>query len=1071
MTGFVLLRVRAHAPLTAAALLTVLLTTTVLTALAAFSGSVGDAALRRTLHGEAASAASLVVTAQVPPARRAAADAAVREGARGTFGGLPVTVRRLERSGSYALPREAGPPAARTGEPDLTHFAALDRSRVRLPRGTWPGPPSRSHVEAALPEAAAARLGLRPGSVLTLTDRLGGKPLAVRITGLYRPADTADPYWRLDTLGGRGVRTVVFTTYGPLLTDPSAFGSGRVSGDETSWLASADFRALTTDRVAALREAATTGPRTLAADPALGGAASARTTLPAVLDESERALRTGRSTLMIVAVQLVLLAAYALLLVARLLGAERADETELLRARGGSARRIAGLAAVEALLLALPAVVAAPLLAGPLTRLFASGGALERIGLRLGDVPPGRVWPVSLAVAACCAAAVMAPALVAAAGPARSPRARAGASPAALRAGADVGLLVIAAVAYWQLDRRTAPSGGGTPGGGPGVDPLLVVTPALALLAGTVLALRLLPPAARLAERRAAAGRGLFVALVGWQFGRRPLRGAAPVLLLVPAVATGMLAIGQSASWDRSQRDRADFATGAPVRVLDDRTGDPGPAGAYARLPGVRDAAPAHRAVTELPGDRTATVLALDTARVRHPMGLREDLVDGPPGRLLAALAPPHRARPGVPLPDGTVRLRLTTRTTGASARVDVAVTVEDRHGLAHRLPVEAGTADLGAAFGGPAWPVTLTGVEVSGRLPHRVGERHRFVLERLVAVAADGTGRPVPALPDGWRARVTDGADPAGGRPVAVGSSAGTPLDLAYDTGAASADPRTGPRHFTVRAGAPRPAPAATVPAVATDAFLAATGAAEGQRMEITLAGRRLGVTLTGTVRALPTTTGEGGGGALLVDLAAVRSAGVDLAPTEWWLDPAPGRTAEVAAALRAAPDRYPGPVLVRDEAAAELLRDPLGVGPRSALTAAAVAAAALAAVGFAVSAAGALRERAGEFAVLRALGAPRRRPARLLAAEQGLLVGVGLLVGLALGAVLTRAVVPLVVLTGEAARPVPPVLVELPPGRVALLLAGTAVLPLLTVAALALRRHDPAVAPRRRAPFRGGG
>ncbi len=95
----------------------------------------------------------------------------------------------------------------------------------------------------------------------------------------------------------------------------------------------------------------------------------------------------------------------------------------------------------------------------------------------------------------------------------------------------------------------------------------------------------------------------------------------------------------------------------------------------------------------------------------------------------------------------------------------------------------------------------------------------------------------------------------------------------------------------------------------------------------------------------------------------------------------------------------------------------------------------------------------------MLRALGTPQRRLARLIAAEQGLLIGIGLLVGTGLGTVLARAVVPLVVLTGQAARPVPPVLVELPVGRVALLIAGVAALPLAIVATIALRRTDPAV------------
>lgn len=66
MTGFVLLRVRAHRLLLAAALLAVLLTTCVLASLAAFSGSVGDAALRQTLGGRDAAAAALTVSAKIP---------------------------------------------------------------------------------------------------------------------------------------------------------------------------------------------------------------------------------------------------------------------------------------------------------------------------------------------------------------------------------------------------------------------------------------------------------------------------------------------------------------------------------------------------------------------------------------------------------------------------------------------------------------------------------------------------------------------------------------------------------------------------------------------------------------------------------------------------------------------------------------------------------------------------------------------------------------------------------------------------------------------------------------------
>lgn len=363
----------------------------------------------------------------------------------------------------------------------------------------------------ALPSVAADVLKLKPGARLTLTDRLAdGTRLPVLITGLYEAADQADPYWQLDELGGRGIRKVFFTTYGPLLTDPAVLDSERISSGEMSWLAVADFRTVTTDRIDALHTASTRGPKALLAAPEFKDGALAQTSLPTVLDQIDRALLVSRSTLMIVAVQLVLLAGYALLLVARLLSSERGGETELLRARGGSRGRITSLAAIEALLLALPAALIAPLLAGPLTRLLADRSELTRLGLRLDAGATGTVWLVAAAVALACALAVVAPALAANAG-VRS-RTRAAALPGPVRAGADIGLLLIAAVAYWQLDRQTGSSGSGALSGDRegdlGVDPLLVAAPALLLLAGTVLTLRLLPPAARLAERRAASGRG-----------------------------------------------------------------------------------------------------------------------------------------------------------------------------------------------------------------------------------------------------------------------------------------------------------------------------------------------------------------------------------------------------------------------------------------------------------------------------------------------------------------------------------------------------------------------------------
>lgn len=1090
---FVLARAHTHRPLLTAALLTVLLTTAVLATLTAYSTTIGDASLRHALtHPSAPASTTLAVEAEVPADRtatdRTAADAAVREGARAAFDGLPVTLRTLTRSGPYALPATLRTPdrdrdrdpdrdpdqdrRAPSDDPDLTHLAALDRAHIRLTAGRMPAKATGPEIEAALPESAARALRLEPGARLTLDDRLDGPPVTVRITGVYRPVDTAAPYWRLDELGGRGIVTLHFTTYGPLLADPSVFTGDRVSTGPSGWLASADFSAMTTERIDALREAAREGAAALPKAGALGGTATATTELPAVLDRVERSLLVSRATLLIITLQLTLLAVCALLLVARLLSAERAGETRLLRARGASRGRLARLAALEALLLAVPAALCAPLLAGPLIRLLAGQGSLARIGLRLDAsvaavAGQGAVWLVSAGVALGCALAVTVPALTSSFTAGR----RARPLPGVVRAGADLGLLAVACVAYWQLSRRPS----GAVGEDLGVDPLLVVAPALALLAGTVLALRLLPPAARLAERRAAAGRGLPGALAGWQFSRRPMRGAGPMLLLVLAVALGMLAIGQGSSWQRSQDDQADFRAGAQVRVLTADAGF-GRTQAYAAVPGVRRAAPASRTTVQLSGGRTATVLALDTAGAAGTLLMRPDLAPVPVPALVAPLAPKGRTE-GVRVPAGTGRLELTARLRGAGAEteVDVSATVEDSSGVPYTLGLGALPADgrshdlaldLTAAAEAPLGELTLTGIRLDLLQPIGKGERHRLTLAALTAQDADGRERELP-LPDTWELSArADGAGSAPGeetsptRPRAV---PGDPATLTYDTGYLHPDLSWQPSPLTIGLRVRQPA-VSEVGAVATDRYLDSTGARPGQRVDVRIGGSTVPVRIVRAVRELPSTPtgGKDDGGALLVDLRSVNRMlqarqGESLPPNEWWLATEPGATERVAEALRARPDIDPSRVVVRDEIAGELRDDPFGAGPGTAFGAAALAAAALAAVGFAVSAAGSLRERSAEFAVLRALGASRRRLARVVLVEHGVLVAAALAVGVLLGAVLARAVIPLIMLTAEATRPVPQVLVELPPLRVAALLAAVATAPLLITAALALRRAAP--------------
>ncbi|AWZ13746.1 FtsX-like permease family protein [Streptomyces sp. ICC1] len=1113
MLGFVMRRLRGRLPLAAAVLLTVLITTTVLTALFAFTRGVGEAGLRQALQGPGHARSTVLITAGHATADRGKDDEAVRGFARELFGPLPAAAEVVARSRSYGLPGAPAVPGQDAAAPgknaDLTLLAAFDQRRVKLLAGAWPRPVAGpvaapgSRVPVAVPKAALARLGLAEGALpadVRLDDRYGGSPLTVTVTGVYQAADPEAPYWRLDPLGARGLQVAGFATYGPLLVDDSAFTAGGLTQDSRAVLLTPDFSTVDAASAEAVRARAAKAAEALQRTVGL----RVESELPVLLGEARSGLTVARSTLLVGALQLAVLAGAALLLVSHLLTERQEAERALLTARGASRGRLGLLTAVQSLLLALPAAVLAPLLTPPLLRLLGRHGSLAHVPF---DVSPGlALWPVAAGCALGCVALTTLPVVLrgaAAAALHRTGRRQALVAGAA-RSGADLALVALAVLAYEQLARYGGGNGPDPAARSPisqseglfGVDPVLVAAPTLALCAGTLLVLRLLPFAARLGARIAARGRGLGPALVGWQLARRPGRATGPVLLLVLAVSSGVLALGQHTAWSESQRDQAGFATAGGLRITGSDLPPMGRGGRFAALPGGERVLPVVRTDQDLPGGRTGQVLALDAAAVAERVPLRADLRDGRTMReLFAPLAlapgttgttgttgtPGTQAEAGIPLPGRLQRIDLTVtvRSAGAGGRPSLGLLLRDRFGLTYRIPMvqlpEDGDAtvsvDVGAQFGAPlgsaAAPLSVAGLVFSydreGPLPGSGPEAgpdgdpgspddlakvHNELTLRGLAVSdtRDGAAAPVATAAPAWTLTAPPLRTGAPSAELAPGDGAapGGPalLRLRYRDGSAE----IGGAQVSLAAG---PAPAAEVPGIATGNYLSAVGAKVGDLVPVPLGGATVPVRITASVGSLPVV----GDTALAVDLATAgrvlaAAGGRELPlPAEWWLparsdaDPDPARA---AAELRSGASTQQ--VRLREDVAAALLDDPLSAGPQGALAALAVACAVLAAIGFAASATAAARERARESSVLLALGARRRDLARTATAESCVLVGIGTAVGLGLGVVIVHLVVPLVVLTPAAGRPVPEVLVDLPAARTLLLAAAIAAVPLLS-------------------------
>jgi hypothetical protein len=1062
----ILRRLLPHRLALSAAALTVLLAATLLAALAAFSATVSSHAVRTSLTGNPGTTISVnatVSTAATVPAVAGRLRASVST----ALGGAPVAVWGAASSDYLDFPHGVGLPNAQT---HLISLTALNAHAV-LVAGSWPTVVSGSAaVPAAVPASLARSLHLSAGQTLRLRESVSGARVEVRIAGIFRPLQPGSPYWLLGSASSGVQQSGGFADYGPLVTTPAAMASGHVTVDAAAWAALPNVARLGAGDLQAV------SGRLQSAVNSVGGMAGLQnqtvsTGLPGLLSGLATALVVTRSQLAIGAAILLVIAGATLALATVMLSSQRQAEAALLRSRGASRWQMAGSGLAEAALLVMPSLIAGPLLAGLLLPPLARHGPLSSSGLRLPVAFPAAAWAAAATVAAGCLVVIALPWLRTAGSPVRerAQRGRRRALGAATRAGADLGLLVLAGLAVWQLVHYAAPVSTGL-SGSIGVDPILVSAPVLALAAGAVILLRLLPLVVRLGDRAASRGRDMTAAVAAWQISRRPLRQAGPVLLAVLAVATSVLAVAQWSSWQRSAQDQASFATGADERV-DLSPQAPLALGQVATLTGARGvtgSTPVIRSPAMMPNSATATLLALDTRQAVAVAAIRPDLVGGSPRALLDRLSPAGArgaASSGALVPGRPARLEITASLHAASVGQPVLfVEVEDAFGIPYQL--QAGIVPSNGAAtrlvvpvapaNKAAYPLRITGYSLQYVMPTTAAPgaaQAALTIESVRGAArmTGGFGAPFAAATEG--SSLTSSTTAGSGQitippSVTATVTSGTSLRVSFQPGDGIFPPQFGAPASTLPASisvAP-PRPAGALPVAATSAFAAATGQGKGSTFPIQVGNTTIRVTVVSVIAGFPTIAGPGG---IVMDQSLLQQTlAADGAPpepvTEWWL-----RTAG------SGPTRLPGGATLTDRAsmAASLLANPLGAAPQLAMLAIAAAAVILAAAGFAVAAATA-GERARDLALLAALGATRRQLTRLLCLEQAALGIPAAVAGLLLGGVLAKLVVPAVTLTATGAHPQPFVLVQVPLAVPIVVALVTAAVPVVIAALGPARR-----------------
>lgn len=1086
----------AHWVVLAAATLTTLMAAAVGTALAVFAGQALPHAARHDLS--AAAGTSLTATAPVNAGQMTPVTAALRRAIGAALPGVPFGFWQASWSDPLglvpgALP--ATPASAGQGNTPLLDAAAMEgiTGHAVLLSGHWPAgggtaPTQAAPIQAALPATAATLLHVTVGDTLKLRDRVTGSTVTFRVTGLFgqrQESGTAASYWRLNSVPAAGLSSLGgFATYGPLVVDATAFKHALAVGGGT-WVAQPDMAAFTDTDLSSISADVSALRGSLSNSSAFDGM-QVMTSLPEVLAGTASDLAVAKTLLAISAFQLLVLTVAALLAVARLLVTQREGETALLTARGATRWQLTRVTAAEVSPLCCAAALAGGVAGIWLARVLGDtlypGSGTAAGGI---DVRGAGTWldalgaAVAVAVLAC--AAILMPVLRPGPGAARVRRGRQAAIASATRAGADLGLVLLAVLAGWQLRRYSAVSAG--TGGNvatASIDPVLALAPALALAGGTVLMLRLLPAAARAGDKLAARGRGLTASMAGWQFSRQPLRQGGAALLLVMAVATGTLALAQHHSWTRSADDQAAFATGADVRVDLANPLPAGRAGSITHEAGVRGAMAVCVTAVALPSQ----IVAIGAGQAPGVALIRGDQSALPARQLFRTIAPKGETG-GTPVSGTPSSIQLTATLSPARlGPVKAVVTIVDATGAAYQIPTAAMTADgrphvLTASLGGTraSYPLRLAQVTLNFQLPLPPAAQPKpkqtkpeppkpeppkpVTLTLSGARLAGWTGAAgSPELDSLLNASGTLGPslDPSvsAWRPTAhggtltfipgYGATPGNPLN----PNAGPPLPVSGQLTLTAADIAP-----AVIPAIATTAFMDTNNTSVGALVPATINGVSVSVRIVAAVSTFPTVTGS----ALIIDLTTIEGflTGRDAPPLEvnqWWLATSDHRQpAALAGALPAGAD-----VTSRDTLAAATTADPLSAAPQQALLAMTAAAALLAISGFWVSIAADVRQRRAENALLAALGVAQRSAAVQLFLEKLLLSAPSAALGLVLGTVIARLLVPAVTLTAAAGPPVPPPVTLLDLPQTAALAVFIAVVPALAAALVVVRRPDPA-------------
>jgi putative ABC transport system permease protein len=608
--------------------------------------AVQDSALRRAMA--ALPALNMSVTAQASWQLNGAGNGVLLpDGARQLSGLLAGEVRPVPVAAAgqwasvFTTPLAIQNPTPRAVLSNLPTMEVVYRSQLasyaRLVTGKLPGAvrelaprPGARHgvllVDAAVTPLTARRLGLHPGSLAKLNSYLPGRSKVwVRVTGIVAPRQPDSPFWQTDPTVAAPV--IPLPTTGPDAAPPywqsaalvgpaemaqvqAAYAGSIIHGQ---WFTPLDRGAISQatlpGALAHLNGLVTSngGPALMRPLPAISGVPQGETTIlsvstgfPAAISGFEAQQRAAAALETLLITNVLLAGLLVVLTCARLAASGYRPELALIRARGGSARQVAGRVLARSACLAGPGAVA--------------GAA---VAVAITPAPPDGSPAAWLLGGLAAVAAAGIPALAAGWAHRRIRPATGGradlvtARSSWRRLVAELTLLVLAGATL---------AAGRLRGIGSGTDALSQAAPVLAAAAAALIAARLYPVPVRGLLRLAAGRPGPVGFLALARAARARIGALLPALTLVISLtlaAFGVMIVGSvtysqaAAAWRQAG---ADVAVQAPLNTVV-------PAAlvrAVAAVPGVRHVT----AAVALPGHGKAGSTLQPGGQAARPVGV-----------------------------------------------------------------------------------------------------------------------------------------------------------------------------------------------------------------------------------------------------------------------------------------------------------------------------------------------------------------------------------------------------------------------------------------------------------------